>query len=242
MSSVTSTSVVPSGSAAPPRTGTAGTPGRPPRGRRRCRPRPAAAGARPAGRCPANRGWSCGKPALAANASCHTGACSRSASSTRAAQVSAWSASAPTTSAGDAAPDNSATSSSTAAGSAPVARRSTAGAASSMSSAGAAQSSLGTIDHRGPASVDGLVPRPCHRARHVLRARGLVHPYRVVARQPLQVAREERAVDEMPSVLLADDHHQRHPVAAGRRQRAHGVAQSRGGVQVHQRRRSVTVA
>jgi hypothetical protein len=109
---------------------------------------------RPAGRCPANRGWSCGKPARAPNASCQTGQASRSASSTSAAHVSGSSAPAPTTSTGAPACPIKSASSAIAAGSAARAGTSRAGAAISCASpAGASQSSIGTITSAGPRAV-----------------------------------------------------------------------------------------
>ena len=47
----------------------------------------------------------------------------------------------------------------------------------------------------GPRPSFGLVPGPRHRAGHVLRAGRLVHPHRVLAREPGEVARQERPVD-----------------------------------------------
>ena len=92
-------------------------------------------------------------------------------------------------------------------------------------------------DHqRRPAAVVRLVPGPGDRARHVLRPGRLVHPHRVVAGQPGEVARQERPVDEVAPVLLPDDHHQRHAVGARGRECTDGVAQPGRGVQVDQRR------
>ena len=83
-------------------------------------------------------------------------------------------------------------------------------------------------DHqRRPAAVVRLVPGPGDRARHVLRPGRLVHPHRVVAGQPGEVARQERPVDEVAPVLLPDDHHQRHAVGARGRECTDGVAQAR---------------
>ena len=74
-------------------------PRRPARGR--AVPRTSRRPRRSAGRCPAKCGWSCGNPARAPNASCHTGQPSRSTSRTQPGPgASGWSAPAPTTRAG----------------------------------------------------------------------------------------------------------------------------------------------
>ena len=190
----------------------------------------------PAGRWPANSGWSCGKPARAANDSCHTGESRRSARATRAAQVPAVVGVGPTTSAGASRTGQQAASASSAAGSAAVPRCSRAGAASGASSAGSAQSSLGTITSAGPRPSFASCQARAIALGHVLRAGRLVHPHRVVAGEPGEVARQERPVDEVAPVLLADDDDQRHAVRPRRRERADGVAQPGGGVQVDQRR------
>ena len=70
---------------------------------------------------------------------------------------------------------------------------------------GRAQSSIGTITIAGPRAGGGLVVGAHDRAGHVLGARGLVGPHRVVAREPVQAAGEERLEREVAAVLLADE-------------------------------------
>ena len=74
-------------------------------------------------------------------------------------------------------------------------------ARSAGSPAGAAQSSIGTITMRA-LSRDRLVVCAADGAREVLRPGGLVDPDRVVAREPLQPACQERLLCEVATVLL----------------------------------------
>ena len=91
-------------------------------------------------------------------------------------------------------------------------------------------------DHeRGPAPGHRLVHRPRDRAGHVLRAHGLVDPHRVLAREALQLAGEERLGCEMAPVLLAHDDHERRAVDARGGQCADGVAEAGGRVQDRER-------
>ena len=91
-------------------------------------------------------------------------------------------------------------------------------------------------DHdRRAARGAGLVPRARERARHVLRAGGLIDPDRVLARQPTQPAGEERLLGEMAAVLLAHQDDERRAVDPRRGQRRHRVAQSRRGVHQDER-------
>ena len=73
------------------------------------------------------------------------------------------------------------------------------------------------------------------RPGHVLRAHGLVDPDRVLAREPVQLAREERLGREVAPVLLADDDDERRAVDARGGERADGVAEARGRVQDRER-------
>ena len=189
----------------PAGTGTAGTPPPPRRGRGRGRRACRAAARRPAGRWPANCGWSWGKPARAPNDSCQTGQASRSASAVSAAQPSGESAPAPTTSAGERASASRPASSATASGS---------GSRPSSSRAGAAVRALGVRglepvvhrhDHeRGAAAGARLVPGARDGPGHVLRARRLLDPDRVVAGQPLEPPGQERLLGHVAAVLLPD--------------------------------------
>ncbi len=109
---------------------------------------------RSAGRWPAKKGWSCGKPARELKDSCQTGHPSRSARVTSAFQVSGSSAPAPTTIAGLLAFARSSASSATALGSAVRARTTRRAAArGSAGLASSAQSSMGTITRAGPLAV-----------------------------------------------------------------------------------------
>ena len=101
-------------------------------------------------RCPANSGWSWGKPARRTNGSCHTGQRNRSASATIASQSSRVSH-IPTTSAGDRASATSAASSSTCSGATDAERSTRAGEPAASSSAGSDQSPIGTTTSAGPA-------------------------------------------------------------------------------------------
>ena len=73
------------------------------------------------------------------------------------------------------------------------------------------------------------------RARHVLRAHGLVDPDGVLAREAVQLAREERLGGEVAPVLLADDDDERRAVDARGGERADGVAEPGGRVQDRER-------
>ena len=168
------------------------------------------------GRCPANSRWSCGNPARAPKGSCHTGQSRRSARAVSAVQVPSLSAPAPTTRAGAVAPASSAATSATTDTSAEAARRSTVGAGTGRSSAGSAQSFMGTRTSAGPLPLAGGVHGPPDRAGHVLGAYRRLHPDRVVPGQALQPPGEERLLGEVPAVLLADQDHQGRPVRRGR--------------------------
>src|SRR5581483_11017210 len=85
-------------------------------------------------------------------------------------------------------------------------------------------------------SAHGLVRRAGERARHVLCAGGLLDGDRVLAREALEPAGEERLVLEMSAVLLADEDDERRPVDPRRRERRHARAETRGRVQEDERR------
>ena len=87
-------------------------------------------------------------------------------------------------------------------------------------------------DHeRGAARGGGLVVGADDGAGHVLRARRLVAPHRVLAGEALEPAGEERVQREVAAVLLAGQHDERRAVLARRGQRGDGVADARRGVQ-----------
>ena len=91
-------------------------------------------------------------------------------------------------------------------------------------------------DHqRRAAAGDGLVARARHRSGHVLGAPGLVDPDRVLAREPVQLAREERLGREMAPVLLADDDEEGCAIDARGGERADRVAEAGGRVQDRER-------
>ena len=64
-------------------------------------------------------------------------------------------------------------------------------------------------------------------AGHVLGAQRLLEGHRVVAREPVEPAGEERLEREVAAVLLADEHHQRRAVDARGGERADRVAEAR---------------
>ena len=116
------------------------------------------------------------------------------------------------------------------------ARRGAAAAARAGSLASAAQSSIGTITTAGPRPVAASWWARAIAPGHVLGAHGLVDPDRVVAREAVQPAGEERLGREMTPILLADDDDERRPVDARRRERADGVAEPGRRVQDRERR------
>ena len=155
---------------------------------------------------------------------------------TSAFQVSGSSAPAPTTIVGLLAAAMSSASSATAAGSAPRARTTRPGAArGSAGLASADQSSMGTITRAGPLAVAASWWARAIAPGDVLRANGLVDPHRVLAREPAQLAREERLGREVAAVLLADDDDEGRAVDACGGQRADGVPEPRGRVQDRER-------
>ena len=79
------------------------------------------------------------------------------------------------------------------------------------------------------------MPRPRERARHVLGARGLSHPDRVIAREPGQPPGEERLLREMTAILLSHEHHERRAVHARGGERRDSVAEPGGGVDEDER-------
>ena len=217
------------------RTGTGGTPPPPPPARGRGRPAPRAPRRAPAGRWPANSGWSCGKPARAAERLLPDRAAELLRQLHQRRPRVGESAPAPTTSAGERASSTIPASSATASGAAARPPSTRTGAAGSRSdSAGSSQSSIGTITSAGPRAQARLVPRPRHRRRHVLRARRLLDRHRVVPGQPLQPPGEERLVRQVAAVLLAHDHHQRRAIHPRRGQRGHRVAEPGRGVHEHE--------
>ena len=171
-----------------------------------------AAGRGAPGRCPANSGWSCGKPAAAPNGSWKTGQSSRSASAIERRPSSA--------------PSRRPT----------IARRSAVEERRQRVDRGrvggrGAQQPLRAEDlvrlrrGRGP-----VVHRHDHERRAAARSRprgrrGRSRParparapaapeHRVRPREPVQPAGQERLLREVAAVLLADDHHQRRAVQA----------------------------
>ena len=191
---------------------------------------------RSAGRCPTNCGWSPGTLPAPPNDSCHTGAPSLSASSTSAAQLCASFEPDPATIAGalragqhrDERLDRLRVG-----GTRP--ETSPAAASLARSSAGASQSSIGTMTSAGPACGRRLVPGAADGAGQVLRPDRLVHPDGILARESLEPAGEKRLVREVAAILLADEDDERRPVDARRRERADGVAEARGRVQDRER-------
>jgi len=96
-------------------------------------------------------------------------------------------------------------------------------------------------DHdRGTARCLRLVPGAIDASGYLLRAQGMVDPHRVVARQPLEPAGEERLEHEMAAVLLADDDDQGRAIDARSCDRADRVAQPSGRVQDRKRRLPAT--
>ena len=75
-----------------------------------------------------------------------------------------------------------------------------------------------------------LVPGASQGAGHVLGARRLVDPDRIVAGEPLEAPREKRLLGQMAAVLLPHEHHERRPVRARRGQGGNRIAESGGGV------------
>jgi hypothetical protein len=91
-------------------------------------------------------------------------------------------------------------------------------------------------DHeRGTASRHRLVVRAGDRARHVLRADGLVEPHGILAREAPQAAGEKRLGREVAAVLLADEHDERRAVDARGGERGDPVAETRRRVQDRER-------
>ena len=91
-------------------------------------------------------------------------------------------------------------------------------------------------DHeRRPAAALRRVEGADDRARHVLRAHRLLLEHRVLPREPVQPAGEERLLREVAAVLLAHDHHERHAVQARGGDRRDGVPQPGRAVQERQR-------
>ena len=94
-------------------------------------------------------------------------------------------------------------------------------------------------DHdRRAAPGGGLVVGADDRARHVLRADGLIDPHGVVAGEAVQPPGQERVLREMAAVLLADDDDERRAVQARGGERGDRVAEPRRRVQQRQRRRA----
>jgi hypothetical protein len=86
--------------------------------------------------------------------------------------------------------------------------------------------------HEGRAALRlGLVPRPADRAGDVLRANGLLDPDRILAAEPAELAGEEWLEGEVAAILLADEDDERRPVDTRGGERAHRIAQARGGVE-----------
>ena len=108
------------------------------------------------------------------------------------------------------------------------------------SSAGASQSSIGTITSAGPRRGRSGVVRALDRAGHLLRADGLLDGDRVLAGEPVEPAGEERLEDEVPPILLPDEDDERRLVHARRRQRPDRVAETRR--RVHDRQRRLAAA
>ena len=130
-------------------------------------------------------------------------------------------------------------SASTAAGSAACERSSSAGPSVSCGSGRGRRPVVHRDDHdRGSAGGDGLVVGADDRAGHVLGAGGLVAPDRVLAREAVQLAGQERVEREVAAVLLADDDHQRRAVGARGGDRGDGVAEAGRAVQQRERGRA----
>ena len=75
------------------------------------------------------------------------------------------------------------------------------------------------------------MPRAADRAGDVLWPDRLLDRDGVRAREPLEMAGEERLVGEVAPVLLSDEHDERRAVDARRRQGADGVAEPGGRVE-----------
>ena len=75
------------------------------------------------------------------------------------------------------------------------------------------------------------MPRPADRAGDVLRTNGLLDPDRILAAEPAELAGEEWLEGEVAAILLADEDDERRPVDARGGERAHRIAQARGGVE-----------
>ena len=75
------------------------------------------------------------------------------------------------------------------------------------------------------------MPRPADRAGDVLRTNGLLDPDRILAAEPAELAGEEWLEREVAAILLADEDDERRPVDARGCERAHRIAQARGGVE-----------
>ncbi len=86
-------------------------------------------------------------------------------------------------------------------------------------------------DERRAAPSRRGVPRAADRAGDVLRPDRLLDRDGVRAREPLEMAGEERLVGEVAPVLLSDEHDERRAVDARRRQGADGVAEPGGRVE-----------
>ena len=151
--------------------------------------------------------------------------------------MSGSSAPAPTTSAGLSAPASSSASSATASPSAVRARTTRPAAARSSCLVRFGGPVVHRHDHQGrPARGGRLVMGAGDGSGHVLRADGLVDPDGILAREAVQLAREERLGREMAPVLLADDDDERRAVDARGGQGADGVTEAGGRVQDRERR------
>ena len=116
-----------------------------------------------------------------------------------------------------------------------TARRTRRGAARCVTgSASADQSSIGTITRAGPALWQ-LRGRRARSPGHTLGTDRLVDPHGVLAREPVQLSRQERLAGEVAPVLLADDDHEGDPVDARGGERADRVAEAGGRVQDRER-------
>ena len=92
-------------------------------------------------------------------------------------------------------------------------------------------------DHdRGPAAGDRLVACAGHGTGHVLWPDRLVDPDRVITRETLQPAREERLERQVAAVLLPDEHDERRAVHPRGRERADGVAEPGSRMEDRERR------
>ena len=101
--------------------------------------------------------------------------------------------------------------------------------------ASAAQSSIGTITSAGPLPVTDSCTARAIAPGTSCGAHGLVDPHRVLAREALQLAGEERLGCEMAPVLLPHDDHERRTVDARGGQCADRVAEPGGRVQDRER-------